>query len=150
MSYPYKYYRYLSLPLIPQSVTDQINRNFDQYEKKDPGGHGLIYTWSDSFNQAVNDWCQQNICAEMYWGFQIIRGDLMPHIDNVTKVKLTYLVDTGGDHVITEWYDTDKTTVLDSVTLAANRWHMLKVDTWHGIRNVDPGAVRLSITGRVF
>lgn len=150
MTYPYKYYRYINLPRLPAEILAQINPNFDLYEKKDAGRHGNIYTWSDSFNQAINEWCQQNICNEMYWGFQIIRGDLVPHIDITTTVKMTYLVDTGGPDVITEWYSDDKTTVIDSVVLEANRWHVLKVDTWHGVRNVDPGAVRLSITGRMF
>ena len=150
MAYPYKYYRYINLPRIPDEILSQINPNFELYEKKDAGRHGDIYTWSDSFNQAINNWCQQNICDEMYWGFQIIRGDLVPHIDNVTKVKMTYLVDTGGQDVVTEWYAEDKTTVIDSVVLEANRWHILRVDTWHGVRNVSPDSARLSITGRIF
>jgi hypothetical protein len=150
MTYPYRYFRYVNLPRIPDEILTQINPNFELYEKKDAGGHGKIYTWTDSFNQAVNEWCQQNICNEMYWGFQIIRGDLVPHIDNVTKIKMTYLVDLGGTDVVTEWYAEDKTTVIDSVILEANRWHILKVDTWHGVRNVAPDAVRLSITGRMF
>jgi hypothetical protein len=150
MTYPYKHFRYINLPRIPDEILAKINPDFDLYEKKDAGKHGNIYTWSDSFNQAVNDWCQQNICDEMYWGFQIIRGDLVPHIDNVTEVKMTYLVDTGGPDVITEWYAEDKTTIIDSVVLEANRWHILKVNTWHSVRNVAPEAVRLSITGRIF
>jgi hypothetical protein len=150
MTYPYKYYRYVNLPKIPAKILNQINLNFDQYEKKDAGGHGNIYTWSDSFNQAVNEWCQQNICNEMYWGFQIIRGDLKPHTDNVTQIKMTYIVETGGPKVVTEWYETDHNTVVDSVILEAHRWHILKVNTPHGIKNTVPGDVRLSITGRLF
>lgn len=140
----------MNLPKIPDNILALINPNFDLYEKKDAGRHGNIYTWSDSFNQEINSWCQQNICNEMYWGFQIIRGDLKPHIDNVTQVKLTYLVDTGGPDVVTEWYDQDNVTVLDSVVLEPHRWHILKVDTPHGVKNTVTGSVRLSITGRIF
>jgi hypothetical protein len=132
------------------SVIQGINPNFDSYEKKDAGRHGNIYTWSDSFNQEVNDWCQRNICDEMWWGFQIIRGDLVPHIDNVTKSKLTYLVSLGGEKVVTDWYKDDKTTVVDSVIFESHRWHMIKVDEYHGVKNVQPGLIRLSITGRIF
>lgn len=140
----------MNLPRIPDNILALINPNFDLYEKKDAGRHGNIYTWSDSFNQEINAWCQQNICNEMYWGFQIIRGDLKPHTDNVTQVKLTYLVETGGPNVVTEWYDQDHVTVIDSVILEPHRWHILKVDTPHGVKNTVADSVRLSITGRIF
>lgn len=145
--YPYQYYRYVNLPQLPQSIVDQINFNFDDYERK--SGRG-VYTWTDSFNESVNEWCQKNICAEMYWGFQIIRGDLGIHKDVGTLTKFCYLLDTGGDNVITEFFEDDKITVVDSVNLEPHRWHILKVDTFHGIRGVDPGRIRFSITGKIF
>jgi hypothetical protein len=148
--YSYKYYRYINLPKIPQSVIDQINLNFDQYEKKDAGYHGDDYKWSDSFNSAVDQWCKQNICDEMWWAFQFIKGGLMPHIDIATKYKFVYLLDTGGSNVITEWYNEDRSEVVDSVVLEPFRWHMLKVDTWHSVRGVQPGQIRYSITGKLF
>jgi hypothetical protein len=145
--YPYQYYRYVNLPQIPQSVIDQVNFNFDEYgEEKDKG----IYTWSDSFNASVNEWCQKNICAEMYWGFQIIRGDLGLHKDNVTLTKFCYLLDTGGNNVVTEFFEDDRTTLVDSVVLKPHQWHILKVDSFHSVRGVDPGRTRFSITGRIF
>lgn len=152
MAYPYKYYRFLNLPRIPDDILCQINREFDSYQRKNPGTgvNRDVYVWSDSFNQVINDWCQQNICSEMYWGFQIIRGNMQPHVDNVTVIKMNYLVDTGGPDVITEWYAEDGVTVIDSVVIDPHRWHILKVDTLHGVKNVMPGATRFSITGRIF
>lgn len=152
MSYPYKYYRFLNLPRIPDNILDQVNWEFDSYERKNPG-NGInrdVYVWSDSFNQVINDWCQQNICSEMYWGFQIIGGDMKPHIDNTTRIKMNYLVDTGGPDVVTEWYAEDGFTMIDSVVIEPHRWHILKVDTLHGVKNVAPGATRFGITGRIF
>jgi hypothetical protein len=152
MSYPYRYYRYLNLPCIPDDIIAQINRDYAAYERKN-SGQGInkdVYVWSDSFNQVINDWCQKNICPEMYWGFQIIRGDMKPHLDNVTISKMNYVIDPGGSDVMTEWYDPDGITVIDSVVLESHRWHILKVDTLHGVKNLDPGAVRFGITGRIF
>jgi hypothetical protein len=148
--YPYKYYRYINLPKIPQSIVESINLNFDQYEKKDAGNHGDIYKWSDSFNSEVNHWCKANICDDMWWAFQFIRGDLKPHIDVVTKYKFVYLLDTGGTDVITKWYNDDQTEIVDSVVLEPLRWHILKVDTWHSVQGVAPGQTRYSITSRLF
>lgn len=148
--YPYKYYRYINLPKVPQTVIDQIILDFDTYEKKDLGSHGDIYKWSDSFNAPVDEWCKANICDEMWWGFQFIKGDLKKHIDVGTKYKFVYLIDTGGSDVITEWYNEFQTEVVDSVVLEPHKWHILKVDTWHSVRGIDPGKVRYSITGRLF
>jgi hypothetical protein len=145
--YSYKYYRYINLPRIPQSIIDQINFNFSEYELKFTSG---VYTWSDSFNEPINQWCQQNICDEMYWAFQIIRGDLNVHKDNGTLTKFCYLLDTGGDNVITNFFDDDKTTVLDSVVLEPHRWHVLKVDSFHNVKNIESGRIRFSITGKIF
>lgn len=148
--YPYKYYRYINLPLIPQSVVATMEMNFDKYEKRDAGRHGDTYKWSDSFNTEINKWCQENICNEMWWAFQFIKGDLGIHQDVVTKYKFVYLLDTGGDDVITEWFNDDKTEVVDSVVLEPLRWHILKVDTWHSVRGVKEGSTRYSVTSRLF
>lgn len=148
--YPYKYYRYINLPPIPDSVVSTIEMDFGKYEKKDQGNHGDSYKWSDSFNTEINRWCQENICNEMWWAFQFIKDDLGIHKDIVTKYKFVYLLDTGGNNVITEWFDDDKTTVVDSVVLEPQRWHILKVDTWHSVRGIDPGATRYSVTSRLF
>lgn len=146
---PYSYFHYINLPKIPNEILNQINFDFSSYDAKviSSGGN---YRWSDSHNKIINDWCRQNICSEMYWAFQIISGDMPIHKDNGTKTKFVYLLQTGGDNVVTEFYDEDKTNVLQSVIIEPHRWHILKVDTFHGVRNVDPGKIRFSITGRIF
>jgi hypothetical protein len=148
--YPYRYYRYINLPKLPENILQKVNWNFNEYEKKTTEQSDNIYTWSDSFNDEVNQWCQNNICSDMYWGFQIIRGDLSPHKDNGTLTKFVYLLDNGGPDVITEWFNEDKTTVVDSVILETHRWHILKVDSFHGVRGVLPSKTRFSITGVIF
>ena len=145
--YSYHYYRYVELPKLPTELIAGINRNFDDYEIKVQAD---TYTWSNSFNQEVNAWCQKNICADLYWGFQIIRGNLITHIDRETTVKFVYLLDTGGDNVVTSFYADDNTTVIDSVVLEPHRWHILKVDAPHGVTGVDADRTRFSITGKIF
>ena len=151
--YPYKYYRYIDLPKLPENILKNINRNFHEYEKKDNVRNAIsyqVYTWSDSFNEEINQWCQENICSSMYWGFQIINGDIPVHRDMNTLTKFTYILDSGGPEVFTEWYDEDQSTVIDSVVLETHRWHILKVDAFHSVRGVQPGMKRFSITGRIF
>jgi hypothetical protein len=120
------------------------------HEYADKVNFGDIYTWSDSFNDVINIWCQENICKEMYWAFQIIRADMPIHKDKGTKTKFCYLLDLGGDNVETKFYDDDKTTVVDSVVLKSHKWHILNVDSFHNVVGIEPDKTRFSITGKIF
>jgi hypothetical protein len=147
MAYPYKYYRYLNLPKIPSDIF--INYNFDEYEKKVQGLINPGYVWTDSFNNEINEWCKKNICDDMYYAFQIIKTDIGIHTDNQTKIKFLYVLETGGDNVITEWYSEDNT-VVDSVVIQPNKWCVIKVDYPHAVKNIESGKTRFAITGRIF
>jgi len=145
--YEYEYVRYLNLPQIPESILDSLNMNLDEYEKKSVPLE--TYVWTDSFNAEINCWCQENICGTMYWGFQIIDGGVAVHKDIGTLTKLNYIIIPGGDNVVTEFYNEDKT-VASSVVIEPFRWHVLKADSYHSVRNMDPGKKRFSVTGRIF
>ena len=147
--YSYSYIRYINLPKIPNEILDQINFDFSSYHDK-VTGHGGNYRWSDSHNKIINDWCQKNICKDMYWAFQLIGGNLGIHKDKPTKTKFVYLLDTGGDNVVTEFYDEDQTTILQSEIIEPHCWHILKVDSFHCVKNIEPGKVRFSVTGKIF
>jgi hypothetical protein len=145
-----RYIQYLNLPQIPDDLLQKINKDFNSY-KKQPGHYNQdTYWWSDSFNNEINDWCQKNICADMYFGFQASTGNLDLHKDHVTKTKLTYLLDCGGDNVLTEFFDDDYRTKLATYIIQKNRWHIFKADTSHRVLNVESGKIRFSITGRIF
>jgi hypothetical protein len=144
-----QYYRYLNLPKIPQSILDQLNWNISDYQHKAHTNFPNSYLWTDQFNQVVDSWCKENICDTMYYAFQIISNDLPMHKDSGTKIKLTYILKTGGENTITEWYN-DAEELVESVALEPCRWHIFKADSYHAVKNIDPGQHRFSITGRVF
>ena len=62
--------------------------------------------------------------------------------------KLIYLVELGGNNVLTNFYEEDKITVTNSYNIEARRWHILQAEKYHSVHNVE--SVRFSITGRVF
>jgi hypothetical protein len=144
---PAQHIQYLNLPPIPQEFIDKLTLNFDQYQKNtnDPNN----WWWSDSFNQEINKWCQKNICSSMYFAFQYAVGGLPVHKDT-SKIKLNYVLNTGGSDVITSFYDEDKTTVLNSYRIDPQRWHLIKVDVFHGVKNISADSYRFSVTGQVF
>jgi hypothetical protein len=140
--------RYLNLPVIPADIISRLNRNFNQYQLR-IGQEEPNYYWSDSFNTDINQWCQKNICETMYWGFQIMTGDIKIHQDNGTLTKLIYLIDAGGNNVYTNFYDNDKN-ITHSYVIEPNRWHILKADSYHSVSGIELGQTRFSLTARIF
>lgn len=139
--------QYVNLPQIPQDIINQLPRDINQYKKKVDYD---VYVWTDSFNQTINEWCKKNICENMYWGFQIIQGDLPIHKDVGTKIKFVYVLETGGDHVVTNFYQEDQTTITNSYIIQPHRWHILEADRYHDVQGVESGKYRMSVTGRIF
>ena len=139
--------QYVNLPAIPHSIVSHLPTSLDAYERKVDYD---VYVWTDSFNQEINAWCKQNICEEMYWGFQIIQGDLPCHKDIGTKIKFVYVLETGGDHVVTNFYQEDQKTITHSFVIKPGRWHILEADRYHDVQGVEVGQYRMSVTGRIF
>lgn len=76
--------------------------------------------------------------------YQTIRDGLPIHIDTGRPIAINLLLNTGGDHVETVWYEDDRSTVMEFIELEPFRWHKLKVDTYHTVRNIT--GIRLAIT----
>lgn len=144
MTYPIRYIQYLNLPRIPDEILSELNYNFKEYDILDGA------TWSNSFNEKIDKWCKDNICDTMYWAFMISQDNLRIHKDYYTKTKINYIITPGGNNVATEWYDKDKTTLLDSVVIEPHRWHIFSADVHHCTKNMEPGKTRFSISGQVF
>lgn len=140
--------RHINLPKIPTDLIKELPADLSVYTNKALSFPN--YIWSETFNQKINQWCKENICPDMYWGFQIITGDLLQHKDNGTKTKFNYLISTGGDQVITTFYDDDQTTVLYEEHIPAESWHIFKADSFHDVKGINKGAVRFCVTGRIF
>lgn len=144
-------YRYLNLPQIPNELIDNLSRNFDTYEISwSPRPEKGNYFKSKTGIDKISEWCKNNVCESAHWDFQIIKGDMPIHTDAATVSKLMYLIDTGGDNVVSEFYDLEKSKLLESVVYEKNKWVLLRVDTPHRVKNITPGLVRFSITGRMF
>jgi len=165
MALPELYARALNFPLLPQSVIDQINFNYQDYlnynlldvspencldndlltTNKKRNTHSHINT------EFLDEWCRKNVCESMsfFWMLRSFR-DQKNHKDTGTKCKLIYVLDTGGDNVTTTWYADDQTTVLQQIQLQSHQWYILKTELYHQVQGVEPSRVRFCIGGRVF
>ena len=147
--YKPRYIQYLNLPKIPNDIITQAISNIpaciEKYSKPNSN-----YIWTDFDNKNLDAWCKKNICADIYFAFQIMTGDLKIHKDIGTQIKFCYIIEPGGDNVLTTFYGEDSLTPLDSYLIEAEKWHILKVDTYHGVTNMEPNKIRFSVTGRIF
>ena len=146
-----RFIRYLELPAPPQSLLDSISLDITRYEKKSGGRMNPdTYAWSDSNNEQINQWCQENICKDIYWAFQYMTGEAKMHKDGGTLTKMNFIIDCGGNNVLTEFFADDGETKLASYNIEPLRWHIFKADSYHRVINIEPGRVRFAITGRIF
>jgi hypothetical protein len=147
--YKPRYIQYLNLPNLPAHLEQQICGDLSDIADQAKVNYGN-YSWSDHANESVNTWCKQNICQDMYWGFQVMTGDIPVHQDVGTKIKLIYLLKSGGQDVKTQFWDADQSTMIDQHVIPVHQWHVLKADSYHSVTGIEPGHVRFSITGRIF
>ena len=68
---------------------------------------------------------------------------------NGTEIKFNYLIDTGGDQSITNYYD-DQGKLLDSYVLKSHIWYILDVSTNHSVSNIEQNRSRISLTSRIY
>ena len=116
--------------------------------------------------EELTEWVKENITLP-YRGvnIQVMSGGefVAPHIDEIRKGGLNYIIQTGGPDVKTKLYKpkleyanlkvTPQTVFLydtiDEVyseTLSINKWHILDVTQIHSVNNLDPLGVRISIS----
>ena len=137
--------RKILLPRLPDQIVELVRQGAELEQ-------GLVqrsevYKWA-SAPEGVQEWCKQNICPDMYWGIQIISGNLPMHKDIGTQVKFNYIIDAAGAAVVTNFYDDEKN-LIDTVHFQEHEWYILDVSTYHEVVGVDAGT-RLSLTGRIF
>lgn len=114
----------------------------------------------------LTKWIKENITVP-YRGvnIQVMSGGdfVAPHIDEIRKGALNYIIQTGGSDVKTKFYKpkleyadlkvTPQTVFLRntidevySETLPTNKWHILDVTQIHSVNNLDPSGIRISIS----
>ena len=142
--YPTRFIQYVNLPKIPNHILANISSDPANY-KFNSGTY-----WTDQHNQELNAWCQQNICAEMYFAFQCFTELVPCHRDVVTQIKLNYIISPGGNNTITKFYSADQNTLVDQYCIEPYRWHIFQANVPHSVDGIEPGHVRFAVTARVF
>jgi len=140
------------LPKLPTDIIDEVYKSIEvgtnqAFEGDNASYKTDQYAWIAA-NQIVQDWCNANISPDIYWGVQVITSDMPVHKDLGTQLKFNYIIDSGGDNVVTNFYN-DNFELTSSTTCDLNTWYILDVATHHDVKNIEQGKQRVSITGRI-
>ena len=145
-----RYFQYLNLPTLPQSLIAKLNFDVTEYSRKTESQVLESFLWSDDHNRDLDKWGKEFVGSDLYFAFQIMGRDVPIHKDQGSICKLNYILDPGGNNVITQWWADDKITMLQEVTLKTGRWHIFRSDVYHSVNNIEPGKSRFAITARLF
>jgi len=78
--------------------------------------------------------------------YQTIDESFNNHIHtDPREFGISYIIDTGGENVKTNFYNTDKT-LLESHIIEPNKWHMLNGKVFHSVDNIKGKRSGISIS----
>lgn len=137
----FKYLDYLpSLPNHLEMRTISLIEGTDLFHSKND-----VYKIFDADQQLKTffkdffDLCVYNIRV------QSIYEDPKIHIDHNRVEAINYIISSGGDNVVTSFYNDDLTEI-EEIVIQPKKWHKLKVDVKHSVKNIiDPPRIAITI-----
>lgn len=162
-------FSYLDLPSLPTEFIDQCKKNIDLIDnndflnlknKKEGIGHSITFIPSH-----VSKWLKQNCTGPLfkeeipyearsfmlhvshYIKHEEGNGTHPIHFDYGREYAINYIIDKGGDQVITSWYKNDRKTVIEELEIEPFRWHIIRVKpALHGVRGIQLGRLRCVVS----
>lgn len=191
MNYSY-FYKKLDFPPIPKKILDNIESSLTNIITIDDIGYGRVhikndkkltacgYSMADVVNEDLRIWLEENI-PNIETRFNILfqtqnsKNNLpsthIVHTDRERLTALNYIINEGGDDVITSWYrEVNKNllrekkesgsqsdsgsvyykdlTLLKSVRLKKDHWYIINTRILHDVDNIEDVRKSLSISFR--
>lgn len=162
-------FSYLNLPQLPEHLEKLCLRNIDLIDNHDDLnrlnklegiGHSITF-----IPPIVKLWLKNNILTP---NFNPIPEEMLTktmlhvshyikhpegtgvhptHFDYGRNYAINYIIDAGGDDVVTYWTDDTRHNVIKEIKIEPRRWHVLKVKPdWHGVKGIRIGKLRSIIS----
>ena len=140
-----KFLEPINLPQIPNELLATLPMEYDRYSRQvvAPG-----FARSDSFTDAVSDWCKSNVC-DLQYGLQIIDKDIPVHTDYRVILKLFYLLHAGGSDVKTRFWNGNHTDIEEEYVISCNQWYLFRADIPHSVHNLETNQTRVSLVAKL-
>jgi hypothetical protein len=144
-----KYIKYLDLPSVPEHLLDPVDDIINQYNEKMLVREFAHFQYR-TINKNLDEWVHSIFKMKCYAKYQVIYNGIPIHKDNPAfpgdrKIAFNYVLDTGGDSVITSVYDDNKI-LLQSECIPLKTWHSLVVEKYHGVEGIKTVRVALTVT----
>ena len=142
----------MRLPTVPVEMVQEalaVISNPDIQKKiMDPTDlYGFISLW-DANLPKLRQWLEGNV-APLVWHLSLFKRDMYIHKDPRTRSRIIYILDPGGENVVTRYYDDDKQTLLETESLGRENWVVMNAARYHDVQGIAPGQYRYAITARV-
>ena len=77
--------------------------------------------------------------------YQVLRAGIPKHTDAKRYGIINYIINAGGDNVVTKWYDSDDN-VIETRVVEEKKWYKMKTDIDHTIEGMTSDRLMLSIS----
>ena len=138
------YFSYLELPPLPielhKEAHDIVLTGEDLFHRNDPNYQ--VFDASDAIKDFVRplfpEFHKFNIRV------QVIRNEPGIHVDHNRDYAHNFLIDLGGDNVVTSFFENSTNKLIASHVIEKHRWHRLNVTQKHNVTNITGN--RIAIT----
>lgn len=136
--------KFLSLPTVV--LPEVLYNPCDQYFKSQVPGYVSYKISNEHLNIQLTEIFKHILCDVEGFFIQEISKDFCNHRHRDPRhFAINYIIDTGGDNVITSIYNSDLS-VLDAKCLPINRWHYFQANNLHDIQNITSKRVSLTVS----
>lgn len=160
------YFKYLDdLPKFSKDVLDKAMNAMSANNNTFVDPKHSTYQFYRVHDTAVLEFTKTLFNFDHIVAIQVIKKGVPVHIDIGRKVAFNYIIETGGDNVLTGYYNIDDFDKIPdkhiklvpkinmppaqpvyTVCLDPMRWHKLDVSVPHGIINVEKDRIAVTVT----
>lgn len=132
--------QYLNLSKLPDDMISEVYKSLDG---DDIYPYPIDNYKSFAATQLLQEYTKRLFNFNHNTLVQLIKGHLDIHKDLYRTRAYNYIIEPGGDNVLTCFYDNQKN-LIESHCIKTHSWHKLTVDIFHNVENLT--APRIAIT----
>lgn len=136
--------QYLNLPKLPENMIKEVYKSL---EGVNIYPYPLDEYQSFAATQPLQEYTKSLFDFSHNTLVQIIKDNLGLHKDFCRKQAYNYILEPGGDNVLTCWYNEEKN-LIESHCIDAHRWHKLNVDVFHNVENITKSRIAITINDK--
>lgn len=150
------FFTYLDIPTVPENLiepSDVIINDVIKNKPPKPEKHGILDLRAKFYffqlrpaSKELVTWVRDIFKMQCFVQYQVIRSAVPIHIDSNRNVVFNYLIETGGPHASTCFYDgRDERKIICSEIIKPKIWHRLKTEVHHAVRNFNLPRIAITV-----